>query len=329
MNFPLDDLRSLAASLGETLREPLAHEGQRLLSDADLVDALQVVEEIGRWADAARLGIAGEVGHRSEPGTADVTLTTVYGCGSASEIMERAIHISGATARTRLRTARAVTTRPSLTGYGRPAPFEHARQAFATGRLSLDALTTIVDGLRPLQRRCGADDVEAAESELVVAATGTAIQPPCTVAELRIMTQTWELYLDADGALPDEDSEHARTFRLGRERNKLFPIHANVTADVAAGLQRLLDAHLNPRVQDRTPRFVDAPVERSSDLADEFVPDPRTPDQKRQRRVRGHSRRGGGLGRHPDTWRRRTHARRHRLREPARPGGRRRVRRRA
>ncbi|MDW4571896.1 DUF222 domain-containing protein [Microbacterium sp. M3] len=287
MNFPLDDLRSLAASLGEMLREPLAHEGQRLLSDADLVNALQVVEEIGRWADAARLGLAGEVGRRSEPGTADVTLTTVYGCGSAAEIMERSIHVSGATARARLRTARAVTTRPSLTGYGRPAPFEHARQAFATGRLSLDALTTIVDGLRPLQRRCGADEVEAAESELVVAATGTATEPPCTVAELRVMTQTWALYLDADGALPDEDSEQRRAFRLGRERDHLFPIHGNVTADVAAGLQRLLDAHLNPRVQDRTPRFVDALIERGSDAADEHVPDPRTPDQKRHDALAG------------------------------------------
>ncbi|MDQ2697511.1 MAG: HNH endonuclease, partial [Actinomycetota bacterium] len=161
------------------------------------------------------------------------------------------------------------------------APLDLARQELAAGRLSLDALTTIADGLRPLQRRCGADELEAAETELVRAAVGGAETPPCSVYELKVMAQTWALFLDPDGTLPDEDAERMRTFRVGRERNNLFPIHGNVTADVAAMLQRQLDAHQNPRIQDRTPRFLDAAEVDPDAPADEHAHDPRTADQKR------------------------------------------------
>lgn len=281
MQFPLADLRDIARTLGDALREPLAGDAPRTLSDPDLVEALRVVEEIGRWTDAARLGLAGEIGRRSEPGVSDSPLPVAYGCGSAIELIERAAQVSNATARSRLRAARAITTRVTLTGQDRPAPLEHARRELASGRLSLDALTTIADALRPLQRRCGVEDLAAAESELVRAAVGETDGLPCTIHELRIMAQTWALFLDPDGTLPDEDSERMRTFRLGRERDNLFPVHGNVTADVAATLQRLLDAQLNPRVQDRGPRFADGPATESGADSGEHMHDPRTADQKR------------------------------------------------
>ncbi|WP_106814937.1 HNH endonuclease signature motif containing protein [Microbacterium timonense] len=286
MPFPLADLRDMARMLGDALREPLVDEAQRTLTDHELVETLRVVEELGRWADAARLGLAGEVGRRSEPGAAEMTLTARYGCDSPAELLERAVGVSNTTARARLRTARAVTTCTSLTGQSRPAPLELARQELAAGRLSLDALTTITDGLRPLQRRCSAEDLAAAETELVQAAVGVAGDPPCSIYELRIMAQTWALYLDPDGTLPDEDGERRRTFRLGRRRDDLFPVHGMVTAEVAATLQRLLDAHLNPRVRDRAPRFVEihasaGPDSPDDEHDDEHVHDPRTADQKR------------------------------------------------
>ncbi|GAA5202629.1 HNH endonuclease signature motif containing protein [Microbacterium jejuense] len=162
MNFPLDDLRGLTAMLGDALREPLAQGSERGLSDGDLVESLRVVEEIGRWVDAARLTIAGEIGRRSEPGVQDVPLVTAYGCDNPGELIERAAQVSHVTARTRLRTARAITPVLSLTGHIRPAPLDHARRELAAGRLSLDALTTITDALRPLQRRVGAEHLAAA-----------------------------------------------------------------------------------------------------------------------------------------------------------------------
>ncbi|WP_109212330.1 MULTISPECIES: HNH endonuclease signature motif containing protein [Microbacterium] len=282
MRFPLADLRDLVSVLGDALRQPLGEEAQRALSDAELVDALAVVEELGRWTDAARLGLAGEVGRRSEPGATDITLTTVFGCDNPAELIERTTQVSNTTARARLRVARAITSRATLTGQRRPAPLDHARREVAAGNLGLDALTTIADGLRPLQRRCSADQIVAAEAELVRAAVGAGGEPACSVYELRIMTQTWALYLDPDGTLADEDSERMRTFRLGRERNNLFPLHGNVTADVAATLQRLLDSHLNPRIQDRALRFVDSAADEDPTGGDdESIHDPRTADQKR------------------------------------------------
>lgn len=293
MNFPLADLRDTAEALGETLRDALGDGAQRSLPDGELIDALRVAEELGRWADAARLTLAGEVGRRSESESGDERLTIRYGCNDAAELVERATLVSSATARGRLKTARAITPRTTLTGAHRPAPLDVAREHFTTGRLSLDALTTIADGLRPLQGRCSADDLAAAELELVRAAVGDddgAGAPPCSIHELRIMAQTWALYLDPDGTLPDEDGERMRTLRLGRERNGLFPMRGNVTPDIAAQLLRLLDAHNNPRSEDRSPRFVDSagsdahdPAHTSdpADTPDEHVHDPRTADQKR------------------------------------------------
>jgi hypothetical protein len=189
--------------------------------------------------------------------------------------------VSAATARARLRDAKAITGRVTLTGQTRPAPLEHARGALAAGRLSADALTTIVDALRPLQGRCSVDELEAAEFELVRAAVGDA-EPACGIHELKVMATTWALFLDPDGALPDEEySKRMRGIRVSRRsRRGLRRIYGDVTEDVAAQFDRLVDAHLNPRVQDRGPRFVDA--EADADRAPEDrVPDPRTIDQKR------------------------------------------------
>ncbi|WP_239525924.1 HNH endonuclease signature motif containing protein [Microbacterium sp. B35-30] len=150
--------------------------------------------------------------------------------------------------------------------------------------MSADALTTIVDALRPLQGRCSVDELEAAEFELVLAAVGDAGAPACGIHELKVMATTWALFLDPDGALPDEEySERLRGMRVSRRsRRGLRRIYGDVTEDVAAQFDRLVDAHLNPRVQDRGPRFVDAEADAEAEGApDDCVPDPRTIDQKR------------------------------------------------
>ena len=283
MNFPLTDLRGIADLLGDTLAPALGSDASRGLSHGELVDALGVVEQLGRIADAARLALAGEVGRRADSEFGDDRITAQYGCGSAQELVERATLVSAATARARLRDAKAITSRVTLTGQTRPAPLEHARAALASGRLSADALTTIVDALRPLLGRCTVDEIEAAEGELVAAAVGDAGEPACGIHELKVMATTWALYLDPDGTLPDEEyAQRVRGIRISRRAHRgLRRISGDVTDDVAAQFDRLMDAHLNPRVQDRRPRFVDDEADARAGEAAERVLDPRTADQKR------------------------------------------------
>lgn len=280
MDFPLADLHGAAEALVALVGPALHAEAQRGLSHRELVEALQAIERLGRVTDAARLALAGEVGRRADSEFGEDSITAVFGCGFAAELMERATRVSPATARSRLRDAKAITGRVTLTGQTRPAPLEHARVALVSGRLGADALTTIVDALRPLQGRCSRDELEAAESELVAAAVGDGGEPACGIHELKVMATTWALYLDPDGTLPDEQyAERMRGIRISRRsRRGLRRISGDVTEDVAAQFDRLVDAHLNPRAQDRLPRFTDAD---SAGASDEAVCDPRTVDQKR------------------------------------------------
>ncbi len=280
MNFPLADLRSIADQLGDALGSALGGGAQMGLSHPELVDALGVVERLGRVTDAARLALAGEVGRRADSEFGDDAITVQFGCGSAQELLERATLVSATTARSRLRDAKAITGRVTLTGQARPAPLEHARAALVSGRLSADALSTIVDALRPLLGRCSGDELAAAEFELVGAAVGDAEAPACGIHELKIMATTWALFLDPDGTLPDDEyATRMRGVRISRRSNRgLRRISGDVTDEVAAQFDRLVDAHLNPRVQDRGPRFAEA---RAEDTPDDCVLDPRTIDQKR------------------------------------------------
>ncbi len=279
MNFPLRDLQELPGAVGELLGSALGDDAQRALSDEDLVDALRAAEQLGRWADAARLMLAGEVGRRADSDFGDDRITTRFGCGSPAELLERATLVSGITARARLRDADLVTTRVTMTGQLRPAQLDRARHDLAGGRLSADALRVIADALRPIQARCSVEDLAAAEHELMDAAVGRDAQPPCSIHELGIMAATWALYLDPDGSMPDEHrAERMRGIRLGHSRLGLRRLSGDVADDLAAQFERLLDAHLNPRVQGGPPRFTDPDTAGDRD---EHVHDPRTADQKR------------------------------------------------
>ena len=278
MDFPLAELADLADTVGGLVSGPLSGDAQLGLSDAELVGAVRSAEQLGRWADAVRLTLAGEVGRRADAQFGEDRITRRFGGGDAADLLERAALVSPATARGRLRDAKAVTTRVTLTGAVRCAPLAHARVELVAGRLSGDALATIADALRPIQGRCSTSDLAAAERELVGAAVGGGEDAPCSIRELRIMGTTWALYLDPDGCLPDEDyAQRARGIRLGRSRRGLRHIRGDVTEDVGAQLERLFDAHLNPRVEDRTPRFTDAAETDDQ----EIIRDPRSADQRR------------------------------------------------
>jgi hypothetical protein len=286
-------LRMLASELEETL--PVA--SVRGLSDDDVLTALADVEAIGRRVDSLRVTLAGELAERSRSSLGSDGLASKRGCRNAGELLRRVTLVSVATAGRRMRLGQSVLVRSTLTGNERPARFASVASGLASGLLGLDSAVAIVDGLTPVESRCLPDDFEAAERALVGAATGVgdglgenngpgdSDEPidgtnvvaitSCPADETRMQTAVWRAVLDPDGVEPAEErAMSVRGLRLGRESGGLVRLNGTLLAPAAAQLEKLLDAHTNPRT---APTFL--PAEQADGLGQNS--DRRTPDQKR------------------------------------------------
>jgi hypothetical protein len=292
---PFDDLLlQVAAAL-----EPLRAEAGAARDDL-LIDILRSVEAVGRWVDAARVTLAGEIAQRSRPTLGAEGLATARGCRSAAELIERVTLVSGATARARIRTATSLRGETSLTGDELPGPFPLVASALDDGTLGIDAASTIVASLAPILHRGVAEGpvpgigvvggVAAAEAALVAAATGgdvdgvepaRSLEPAAPADDIRVMAQTWALFLDPDGVLADEHTaQRRRGITFGRMRGGTVPVRGELLPEVAAQWKRLEDAYLNPRVASG-PRFEESPDELDGPL------DPRSSTQKRHDALAG------------------------------------------
>ena len=293
----LTDVSELLSEASAPLTDPLE---LAAMSDDVLLSMIQDAERLGRLVDGLRVLAAGEVAERSRSTLGSERLSARRGCRTPGEVLERAVLISGQTARARIQLAAHLRPAFTLSGELLPGAFPAVRDALAVGALSTDAATAIVSQLAPVLERghvidatTGTDGVRAAETELVAAAR--AGEP---ADELRLMAQTWALFLDQDGALPDESrGNRERALTLGRERHGTVPVRGALLPEVAAQLQRLVDAFLNPKVADG-PRFRpdDEPDGGSGDSSDgvgdedgRFYDDPehRTPAQKRHDALAG------------------------------------------
>lgn len=239
----------MGADVRDALCEHLAVASLGGLHDDALLDVARLCEEVGRVVDAARVTIAGELGHRSRAELGSERLSATHGCRTAAELLERVGLVSAHTARTRLRAAVPLRGRTSLTGNRLPAPFAEVAAALAAGSIGIDAAAAITDVLNPSADRCMPDDLAAAERELVAAAIGDIVSPPHTPDDVRLMAQTWVLVLDPDGVLPDEERAlRRRGLTFGRERAGTVAVRGELLLEVAAQWQRLNDAYLNPRI---------------------------------------------------------------------------------
>lgn len=248
------------ATMLPRLRAALAG-GTRGLSDADLVDLLSDTERLGRLVDAARDELAAEAGERSRASLGSDRLSARRGCRTPSELIERATRVSGRTARERLRRGAMLRGDTALSGEVLPGPLPLVHAARTDGALGTDAVEVISTALLPAMLR-GADlaDVTAAEEALVGAATGGSFGEdphtggiPMTLAQVTTMAQAWALVLDPDGAEPDDlpldDATLHRFLSLRAGRHGTVRLTGELTVEVGAQLQRLIDAVLNPRVQ--------------------------------------------------------------------------------
>ncbi|WP_188756981.1 DUF222 domain-containing protein, partial [Microbacterium album] len=255
------------------------------LSDPDLVAAVTAVEALGRVVDAARVRLAGEVETRSAR-DADDRLSARFGCRTATELLERTTRASSRSISARIRLDKHTRPRVSLTGEELPARFPHVGEALRDGALGLDAAHEITTALGKVEDRADPVQWDAAEATTVAYATGTLDEQagmiPPTFAEVEVHARTWATYLDQDGPEPDaERAARNRGLTLGTPRDGVVPLRGSLLPEVAAGLQRLLDAHLNPAV-----RFTPAvdPEDRDEHTpwsTEDVVDDPRTNAQKR------------------------------------------------
>ncbi len=247
------------------------------LTDDALLSAIRDIEALGRQVDVLRIAGAGEVAARSRTEDGPEGLSVRKGCRTANELLQRLTQISGATGASRLTLAALTRRGAALSGTPMPAKFDHVRAALEAGELGVDAAVALTKNLAPLQDRVHPDALDAAEQELVAAATGTSPESsvPASADEIRIQASVWRATLDPDGLEPDEAHAMAkRGFRLGPERNGLVPVSGGLLPEAAGRVKRLFDAYLTPTT---APAFL-----REEELADkDVVQDPRTKDQQR------------------------------------------------
>jgi len=247
------------------------------LGDERLLAAVRDIESLGRRVDALRVAAAGEVASRSRTEDGAAGLAARKGCRSANELVQRLTQVSGATGASWI--SLAALTRPgvALSGAPMPAPFDRVRAALEAGSLGIDAAVAVTKNLAPIADRVHPDALDAAEAELVAAATGTSPDSsvPASADEIRIQASVWRATLDPDGLEPDEGKAMAkRGFRLGPERNGLVPVTGGLLPEAAGRVKRLFDAYLTPTT---APAFL-----TEEELADKNVTkDPRTADQQR------------------------------------------------
>ncbi|WP_022867403.1 HNH endonuclease signature motif containing protein [Schaalia vaccimaxillae] len=255
----------------------------KIVNDQELLDLVEVFAHLGRLAESGQTLLAGEVSYRSRPELAEQRLSYRHGARNPSELLERTCSTSGRVARSRLRLGTSVRPSTSLTGEVLSPRFPALTSAVQSGAIDLEA-TAIIQKTLATAEDHGAlmDDVIAAESSLVGAATGLddedvrnfrtqltadaaqirgeatntaprfwseVTQPRMTVAQIEVMAQAWSMALDPDGALPDESvQQRRRGFSIGRVKDGTVRVTGELLPDVAAQLEKLFDAYLNPKV---------------------------------------------------------------------------------
>ncbi|MDI2097604.1 HNH endonuclease signature motif containing protein [Ruicaihuangia caeni] len=226
--------------------------------DAGLIELLDIAERAGRLLDSLRVSVAGEIGRRSRTSLGGESMARRHGCRTAVELVQRVTGVSAVTAQRRLRLGERLAPETTLTGETVPPAFPTVGAALREGRIGVDAATAIVTTFGPLlDRVTPVEDRDLVPAGSVLEVDFVAAEAAVTGSagefhadEVRVQAQVWRAAIDPDGALISDEQAMARRFlRLGRARGGLIPITGMLMPEVAASLQRQLDAHLSPRRQ--------------------------------------------------------------------------------
>ncbi|HEY5222796.1 MAG TPA: DUF222 domain-containing protein, partial [Microbacteriaceae bacterium] len=281
MNTPADALTTITGDLAGAL----ADTALRALDDETLLSTTAAIEALGRRVDALRVAGAAEIAERSRKELGTGGLAARKGSRNANELVQRLTQVCGVTAEKRLRLGGRTRFRPTLVGFETPPLFPRVSEALSSGVLGVDAAQAIITALLPVFDHTAIPAREAAEEELVAAATGTgdASPVPFSADEIRIQAQVWQLAFNPDGAdLAEERALPRRDLRVGRITDGLVPVHGRLLPEIAVKLTTLLDACLSPRTG---PAFAakqeQAETASAQAAADAAASDTRTAGQRR------------------------------------------------
>lgn len=258
MTFLAEQLEQIERHFADALA---AGEDVRLATDGELVTVLQTLGRIQRRIDGAIVDATDRVGERDQ-GERVTRLSTRAGCRDAVELLRRALRVDGYSARRYVTAATAVHRELSITsGDLLPGAFPELSAALADGELSLIGYLACVVPLQKATRIEAADRL-AADALLARFARGIDMDdgddgpdaageraPAPTTEELAGLTAHIIARLDPDGPEPDDRAgKRRRHFTVGKLRGGSVPVRGELLPEVAAQLQKLLDAQLNPKI---------------------------------------------------------------------------------
>lgn len=238
-----------------------AFDGEQIegLSDAELMRLLDAVGGVQRSIDGVLVEATVQVRGRSE-GLRGERMTTSYGCSHPVDLLELALRVDRRAASRLVKAASSTRRTRGMTDAAlQPARFDRLREALNDGAIGMDGFLAAVAPIEGAKRRLSADAVQEADAQLAAFARGIApdgavpaggTAPAPTPAELAQFSQVLAAYLDPDGAEPtDAVASRERGLWIGRLRDGQVPIRGSLLPEVAAQLNRLMDALLNPRVE--------------------------------------------------------------------------------
>ncbi|QWW19142.1 DUF222 domain-containing protein [Schaalia sp. 19OD2882] len=304
-------LALLVRQVRSALQELVVGGRSEALADAELVQAVRVVESLGVMVDSARAILAGEVTRRCKPVGDQPKLHLAHDARSSVDLLTRLTGASGSTVTRRSRMGRTFEVVRALTGQELPATLPLTRAAFQAGLIGTDTVRALMSTLGQCAMRphhpdllevaeraviaqtlgvgagdgergrgdeaCTGDGQAGTGEEVSVGGDETAIGnelsriPDLTVDDLRVMggadplvermvlpadtvaqvAQLWVAAIDPDGTAPDErERDQKRGLSLTATDGGMIRIRGLLVPEIGAQLQRLIDAVLNPRVND-------------------------------------------------------------------------------
>ncbi|WP_447913483.1 DUF222 domain-containing protein [Microbacterium phyllosphaerae] len=228
------------------------------LTDADRVTVLQGAGAVFRRVEAV-------IVETIATGDA-VDFPHSTGCRGLNELLQRTVRVDVRGA-TRVDTVVDLVRRPvSLSGERMPARWSELRLALLDGVVGIAGFLAATGPIEKVWDRLTVDQRLAADVALAGCARGHGLVgndaddpdvdpgdegeggPAPTAQDLKALAEDLASMFDPDGEEPkDEDSKRRRGITIGRLKDGVHAIRGYLTPDVAAQLQVIIDAILNPK----------------------------------------------------------------------------------